>query len=394
MDNSSSRKLQAIAIISAIAVSVVAASSLFALGGTPLNNNSIPQAFSQESAAVSGSMTITVTGDASTVLTPDQATIIVNMQTQPSDLSSVMQEQASKVEQVMSAVKDAAGDAQISIGQQNLYPYYSGSGVQPSNNVTFNVYASVAVHTNIDQLSTLVNKLAEEGFGFESVYVDPGYYASVMQGANIGEPAPSVDNTTDEEAQKNPITIGVTLNTKPDILTKAIDEYSGKYKNLLKVLDEVGVSEDQVQQNNFNIYPVFYGQSPTSDYNANTQVIVRTAPENIEKVTSAVLDVNSALVESVFMSVSDDAIDKARKDLSQQAIADARSRAEEMAQPLGLQVTGIKSIEAGNSQSPNPYGGDIVYRGVKVLQPYYYQNLSGNISVSVTVEFELGSAAE
>jgi hypothetical protein len=35
-----------------------------------------------------------------------------------------------------------------------------------------------------------------------------------------------------------------------------------------------------------------------------------------------------------------------------------------------------------------------VYRGVKVLQPYYYQNLSGNISVSITVEFELGSAAE
>lgn len=78
MDNSSSRKLQALAIISAIAVSVVAASSLFAFGGTSLNNN-IPQAFSQESAAVSGSTTITVTGDASTILTPDQATIIVNM---------------------------------------------------------------------------------------------------------------------------------------------------------------------------------------------------------------------------------------------------------------------------------------------------------------------------
>ena len=393
MDNSSSRKLQAIAIISAIAVSVVAI-SLFAFGGTPINN-SIPQAFSQESAAVSGSTTITVTGDASTVLTPDQATIIVNMQTQPGDLYDVMQEQANKVEQVMQAVKDAAGDAQISIGQQNLYPYYSGSGVQPSNNVTFNVYSSVAVHTNIDQLSTLVNKLAEEGFGFESVYVDPMYYASVMQEANVDSGSvPPSDNATDEEAQKNPITIGVTLNTKPDILTKAIDEYSGKYKNLLKVLDEVGVSEDQVQQNNFNIYPVFYGQSPTSDYNANTQVIVRTAPENIEKVTSAVLDVNNAFVENVFMSVSVDAIDQARKDLSQQAIADARSRAEEMAQPLGLQVKGIKSIEAGTSQSPNPYGGDIVYRGVKVLQPYYYQNLSGNISVSVTVEFELESAAE
>jgi uncharacterized protein YggE len=128
MDNSSSRKLQAIAIISAIAVSVVAASSLFAFGGLSLNQ----QAYSQESAAVSGSTTIKVTGDASTALTPDQATIIVNMQTQPGDLSDVMQEQASKVEQVMEAVKDAAGnDVQISVGQQNLSPFYSGSGIQP-----------------------------------------------------------------------------------------------------------------------------------------------------------------------------------------------------------------------------------------------------------------------
>lgn len=389
MENFSSRKLQAIAIISAIAVSVVAASSLFAFGGTP---NNIPLAYSQESAAVSDVPTIKVTGDASTVLTPDQATITVNMQTQPGSLSSVMQEQASKVEQVMEAVNAATDDAQISVGQQNLYPYYSGSGVQPSNNVTFNVYASVAVHTNIDQLSPLVNKLAEEGFGFESVYVDPGYYAAVIRDAN--GPIASDDNTTSEEDQKNPITIGVTLNTKPDVLTKAIDEYEGKYRKLLSVLDEVGVSEDQVQQNNFNIYPVFYGQSPTSDYNANTQVIVRTAPENIEKVTRAVQNVNNAFVESVFISVSDDAIDEARQDLSEQAIADARNRAQEMAEPLGLQVKGIKSIEAGNSQSPNPYGGDIIYRGVKVIQPYYYQNISGNIAVSVTVEFELGNATQ
>lgn len=97
MDNSSSRKLQAIAIISAIAVSVVAASSLFAFGGVPLNQ----QAYSQESAAASGGATIKVTGDASTVLTPDQATITVNMQTQPGTLSDVMQEQANKIEQVM-----------------------------------------------------------------------------------------------------------------------------------------------------------------------------------------------------------------------------------------------------------------------------------------------------
>jgi hypothetical protein len=52
----------------------------------------------------------------------------------------------------------------------------------------------------------------------------------------------------------------VTLDTKPDVLTKVVDEYACKYKKLIEVLDEVDISGDQVQQNNFKIYSVFYGE--------------------------------------------------------------------------------------------------------------------------------------
>jgi uncharacterized protein YggE len=94
MDNFSSRKLQAIAIISAIAVSVVA-DTFFALG-----NPMVPQAYSQQSAALSSSPTIKVTGDATTSLIPDQATLIVNVQTQPDDLTAVLADQEEKIAQV------------------------------------------------------------------------------------------------------------------------------------------------------------------------------------------------------------------------------------------------------------------------------------------------------
>jgi hypothetical protein len=63
-----------------------------------------------------------------------------------------------------------------------------------------------------------------------------------------------------------------------------------------------------------------------------------------------------------------------------------------MVEALGLQVAGIKSIEADTGQSVSPYGGEFLYRGVKIVQPYYYQGVSGDVSVSVTVEFDLAQS--
>lgn len=384
MDNFSSKKLQAIAIISAIAISV-GAGAFFAFA-----NYTVPTAYSQQSTAISSNPTIRVTGDATTSLVPDQATLIVNVQTQPDDLSVVMAEQESKIEQVKQAVMEADDSAKVSIGQRNLNPYYSGSGIPTSSNVTFNVYASVAVQTDIDHLSDLVRALAEEGFGFESVYVDPIYYERIAQ-ESVSDDTQQDTDSEEESDIKNPITIGVSLNTKPDVLTKAIEEYEEKYRSLLSVLEEQGISEGQITQNNFSIYPLYYGGEQVSTYQAYTQIVVKTDPDNIETVSNAAAEVENAFVESVIVSVSDEAIDDARKDLTQDAIASAQQRATEMAEPLGLEVKGIKSIEAASGQSQNPYGGEIFYRGVKIVQPYYYQAISGDISVSVTVEFELGT---
>lgn len=378
----------AMAVISAIALSV-AGGSFFA---NPLTTGFAQQAFSQESTELSDSQkaptTIRVTGDASKALTPDQATITINVQTQPGNLDDVLEDQSTKVEQVMQTVKDAAGnDAKVTIGNQNISPNYFGSGVQPSSNVTFNVYASVRIDTNIDQLSSLVNKLAEEGFGFESVYIDPIYSAAMLREAGISQEfTPDGNESATEE---NPIAIAVSINTKPDVLTKAIAEYEEQYRKLLGVLEEVGVSEGQVQQSSFNIYPLFYGPTQNSGYSANAQIVVMTDTDNIESVTEAVQAVGNAYVENVIISVSDATLDEARAQLSQEAISNARDRAEEMASPLGLNVTGINSIEADTSQTPNQYGGEIVYRGVRILQPYAFQSVAGTVSVSITVEFEL-----
>jgi uncharacterized protein YggE len=377
MNDFSSRKLQAIATISAIAVSV-GAGTFFAFGSAP--------AYSQQSASLSSNPTIKVTGDASTNLIPDQATLVINVQTQPDDLTAVLVDQNEKIADIRQAVQGAVSDAKVSVGQRNVYPYYSGYGTPVSDDLTFNVYASTTIQTDIDHLADLVSALADAGFGFESVYIDPYYSVQILREAGI------TDEGGEEVSIENPITIGVTLSTEPAVLTEAIAEYEQKYRTLLSVLEDVGIPEDQIRQNNFSIYPVYYGSNPATSYNAYTQVIVKTSPENIDEVSDAVREIDSVFVENVFISVSDDAIDSARKELTGQAIANAQARASEMVEALGLEVAGIKSIEASSGSSVNPYGGEILYRGVKLVQPYYYQSITGEISVSVTVEFELAAS--
>jgi len=383
MDNFSSSKLQAIAIISAIAASVVAG-GFFAFG-----NLLVPQAYSQSSAALASTPSIKVTGEATASLVPDQATVIVNLQTQPGDLTEILAIQDEKIADIRQAVQGAVDDATVTVGPRSIYPYYSGNGVPVNDDVTFNIYATTAIQTDINQLSDLVNALAKAGFGFESVYIDPYYSAQIMREAGI----PPAEDSEDPAAVENPITIGVTLSVEPAVLTEAIEKYEEKYRTLQGVLEEVGIPESQVQNNNFQIYPVYYGNGQASSYQANTPVIVRTTPDRINDVSTAIREVDNTFVENVMISVSDKDIDDARKDLTDKAIANARERASEMVDDLGFEVAGIKSIEAATGSSISPYGGEYMYRGVKIVQPAYYQAVSGDIAVSITVEFELTAAA-
>jgi uncharacterized protein YggE len=379
MDYLSSRKLQAMAIISAVALAAVAG-AFFTAGNAP-----VQQAYSLNAA---GEPTIKVTGDASTSLVPDQTTLIVNVQTKPGDLASVLDEQEEKINEVTKALL-ATGNNQfeLTVGQKSVYPYYSGYGTPSGSDVTFNIYASVAISTNIDELSELVNGLADAGFAFESVYFDYSYSQALLQKAEIIDEL--VDgNETDSDLSENPITVGVSLSTEPAVLTEALAEYEQKYRDLLAVLDGLGIPEDRIQQNSFNIYPYYSGYSPASTYSAHTQLIIKMPVFNIERMTNALNQVDNAFVENVYISVSDEAIDDARADLTEQAIDNAEERAQETAESLDMKVKRITSIDVVPS-SPNPYGGEIFYRGVKVVQPYYYQSITGEISVSVTAQFDL-----
>lgn len=348
---------------------------------------SIPFALSQEYAILADKPSIKVTGDASIKVVPDQAVMIVVVQTQPGEITSALDEQKSRTDRITQEIKSTLIDdqnASITIGQMSINPVYSGtpsySGIS-----TFTIYSSTAVNISIDNFAEIVKKLSESGFGFEGVYATHMMYPASYSMREEAAGAPNLE--TDATKDTKQMTINVSINTKPGKLDDVLAEYDEKYKKLVSTLEDAGITSDQIKPANVNINPFYYGQTQSSTFQTYSQIIVRTDAKNIEKVSS-VAQKEGAYVESTFLSVSDSEIEKLRDELNSQAFDNAKTRAESMAKLAGFKVSGVKKIETVNSVV-NPYGGVQPYKGLYVVPPYYYQPTSGEIASSVTVEFEL-----
>jgi len=376
--NKNTKMYSALAFAAAIAAVAVSITSYYT-----------QNAFSQES-TVAGTQSIKVTGDASIKVDPDQAVMIIVVQTPPSEITGALDEQKSKTNKIVQELKTILGNddaSSITVGQMSLNPVYGGapsySGIS-----TFNIYSSTAIETNIEGFSDIVKKLTESGFGFEGVYAAPVMYSS---GQYLMREAASADASNPENADvpedSSKITLNVSINTKPGKLDDILAEYDDKYKKLVNILKESGISADQIKPVNVNINPFFYGPTQSSTFQTYSQIVVRTDARNIEKISNMVQK-EGAYVENTFLSVSDTAIEKLRDRLNKQAFDNAKSRAESMAKLAGMKIGAVKNIESTTSVI-NPYGGYQSYKGLYVIPPYYYQSVSGEIASSITVEFWL-----
>ncbi len=199
-----------------------------------------------------------------------------------------------------------------------------------------------------------------------------------------------VSEEPDQETKRIAVTGYVVINTQPDTLENTIKTTYERIEKVKAILKDAGIDSEKVEPANVSFNPAYYGgPGPGTTYSTYTQFIVKTDPSDINKIAEAARN-EGAYLENVFLSISDAAIDKARIGLNQMAFANAQERANEIAQPLGLEVGSLKSIEVNASPLGNPYGGIVTYGGVNIVPPYYSSSIQGQqVSVTMAVEFEL-----
>ena len=396
-------------ILSAVFIAVtlsVASSFVFLNDSTDnieTNNSGVPIAFSQEFNSLSkNNPTIKVTGDASMTLESDQATIMIATRSQPTDITTALEEQKQGIENIINAIKDTVGEetqedvTEIKQGRFGLDQYYMGEESY-SNIDTFTVRSTTSVDTDIEQFSDVVNRLTDEGYTFESVYANhrfPGpfafasasSFASGDESLHGGIGIEQEEEMTAEEDESNQITLNIAVSTKPASISDAVESYEQKHQKLLQILtEEIGIDHEKIQPANVNINPLYYGPvNQNSLYNSYSQIFVKTNPDNIEKIISVVNE-HDAFVENVMITISDEQLSEAEDDLNLAAFNNAKQKAEKMAQMTGLKVGGVQSIESITEpmEQRRTFHGNLY-----PVDPWRY-NDSGEVGVSVTVEFEL-----
>ena len=323
---------------------------------------------------------------------------------------TALAEQKLGTESLINAINDAVGQeddnsTSITMGHFGLDPYYMGEESY-SNIDTFTVRSTTSVETDIDHFSDVVNKLTDEGYTFESVYTShmfpgPFGYATSSFAAADGireglvieqeeeegeEEIEAAATTSEEQNETNQITLNIVVSTKPAPINEAVDVYEQKHQKLLEILTkEIGITHDKIQPANVNINPLYYGPAnQNSIYNTYWQLFVKTDPDNIEKITTVVQQ-QEAFVENVMLSISDESLEQAQDQLNLEAFDNAKTRAQKLAQMAGLDIGGVQGIESVTEpmEQRRTFNG-----GLYPIDQWRYYD-SGEIGVSVTVEFEL-----
>ncbi|MGQ0795970.1 MAG: SIMPL domain-containing protein [Nitrosopumilaceae archaeon] len=112
---------------------------------------------------------ITIIGTSSQKFKPDQLSLILNVQTPPSVINSTFSSQEETVNKVVDSVAALQlNQTSVRIGHTNLNPIYSGT---QSTAPLFNVYSTVQVQTDSDNLALLSSNLINAGFRIDNIQV-------------------------------------------------------------------------------------------------------------------------------------------------------------------------------------------------------------------------------
>ena len=162
----------------------------------------------------------------------------------------------------------------------------------------------------------------------------------------------------------NPDKVTVTIGVETDGLTaqEAATKNAELMEKVLAALKEIGITDDQISTNWYSVYPTYEYRSPPcieiypqppecapkneiTGYRAsNSLSVTLDADSDVGKVIDAAVAAGANNVSGAYFFVSEEKQQEIRDSLIEMAIENARSRADKAAAAVGMEVSGVKSI--------------------------------------------------
>ena len=203
--------------------------------------------------------------------------------------------------------------------------------------------------------------------------------------------------TTNIKTDKATVSLGVETTDKT--AEKALLSNSNLMNKIINALKGSGIQANETRTSSFTINPNYN----YSEYGSKGDLIGFTVSNSIY-ITSSNIDLISLWIDTavktganavneVYFSVSSDRLDKIKNDLLKDSVANAKSKADIVAEAAGLNIVGIKSITIGELGAPPIPGPVPVYsKSVAFDETSSTPILSGEqeITATVSIVYTLG----
>ncbi|TQD23812.1 SIMPL domain-containing protein [Methanolobus vulcani] len=157
------------------------------------------------------------------------------------------------------------------------------------------------------------------------------------------------------------LSIGVVIQS--ETAQEASDENAAIMSAVISGLKELGLEDKEIQTSYVSVYPVYNydGERTITGYSASNSVQVTTTKLDY---LSDIIDNSTASganqIGSISFTVSDDMQEQLRDELVGEAVDNARTKADELADNLGLKITGVQTASMYENGDTGIYYGRYV----------------------------------
>ena len=152
---------------------------------------------------------------------------------------------------------------------------------------------------------------------------------------------------------------------------EAVSANSAAMTAVIDAINNLGISDDEISTSSFNIYPVYtnevdpktgvYVKSEVTGYKVSNILSVKTTKLNMAgSIIDAAVDAGANRVDSIYYSLSPEKQTAVQDELIEEAVLNAKSKAEKAISPLGQKIIGVKAVSMSDFGYPPPipfYGG-------------------------------------
>ncbi len=229
------------------------------------------------------------------------------------------------------------------------------------------------------------------------------YVSSTPQENSIG-----VSATATKDVAPDLLEIGIRVQTQSDNAQASQQENADVTKTLLAKLKALGINDSDIQTTSYSVDPVYssnYACAPDSSncvWNSNLTGYSTTQTFNVDitqlDLGGAVIDAasqsgeNETFVDSTSFTLKPDTRDAVENTLLEEASADAKIKAQNIADGLGVSLGKVLSASEDNYYYPSPLvmKSDIAASGA-VAPSTQLSPGTLEISTSVSVSYEVGN---